>query len=156
MHQRIFGYSRKQYKSSRRSLFDSESRHYIELFLCELLCSGHGFPNLHTDGMTHWRRNGVANLPMFFDHGPVELEVIRKALRASTFSDGNEPVLLGMQNATLLAHRLRVSYRRGEVPVPVDPTIQTGPLVMAIAGMGKAPWDESVGLLVHGVTFLLL
>lgn len=43
---------------------------------------------------------------------------VAEALRARALAHGHHAVLLGVQHAALLAHRLGVRHRRAEVPVP--------------------------------------
>ena len=40
--------------------------------------------------------------------------------------------------------------------MPVNPSVESGPLVVAVGGVGQEPGDQGLLLLVHGVAPLLL
>lgn len=61
---------------------------------------------------------------------------------------GPDPGLL----TYLLAHGLGVGNGRAEEAVPLEPSIEAGPVVVPIPGVGQAPGDEGVELSGCGVT----
>lgn len=52
----------------------------------------------------------------------------------------------------LLAHGLRVGDGRAEEAIPLQPSIEAGPVVVPVAGVGQAPGDEGVELSSRRVT----
>ena len=60
-----------------------------------------------------------------------------------------------MKDPALLAHGLGVGDGGGEEAVHLDPAVQTGPLIVPVAGVGEAPGDQGVLLPVRRVTLLL-
>ena len=93
---------------------------------------------------------------MFVQNGSVQMEVIGETLRASTLTDRDNSRLLGMQHSALLAHRLGVSHGCGEETVPSHSAVQTSPVVVPVTGVGQAPGDQGVFLLVWINTLLAL
>ena len=53
-----------------------------------------------------------------------------------------------MQNSTLFGHGLGIGDGGAEVTVPIQPTVKTGPLTVPVSGVGQAPRNERVGLIV--------
>ena len=58
--------------------------------------------------------------------------------------DGHEPVLLGVEDAALLPHGLRVGDGGGEEAVPLHPAVEAGPVVVPVPGVRQAPRDQRV------------
>lgn len=63
-------------------------------------------------------------------------------LGSSTFTDSNDPVLLRMEAHADLPHWLRIRYRSGEIALPVQPTVQSFPLIVPFGCVGQAPRDQ--------------
>jgi len=56
----------------------------------------------------------------------------------------------------LFSHRLRVGDGRAEEPVPLESSVESSPVVVAVAGVRQAPRDDGVELAVHRVARLTL
>lgn len=54
----------------------------------------------------------------------------------------------------LFAHGLRVGDSRAKEAVPLQPAVQSGPVVVTVAGVGQTPGDQGVELPVQRVTWL--
>lgn len=52
----------------------------------------------------------------------------------------------------LLAHGLGVGDGRAEEAIPLEPSVEAGPVVVPVPGVGQAPGDEGVELSSRGVT----
>ena len=63
-------------------------------FELRLLVFNSSLLDLHADGPSHGRGNGVADLSMLVQDGAEELVGVREALRASAFAHTDDPVLL--------------------------------------------------------------
>ena len=70
---------------------------------------------------------------MLLDSVAVKVVVVREPLRARALPDRDETVLLGVEDPALLSHRLGIGHRRREEPVPRDPAVQSGPVVVPVA-----------------------
>ena len=66
------------------------------------------------------------------------------------------PVLYWMQHPPLFSHGLWVGDSGAEEPVHLQPAVESGPLVVPGRGVGQAPRDDGVALLVLGVALLAL
>jgi hypothetical protein len=66
------------------------------------------FAQLTSQGGSQRRGNGIPHLPMFIVNSSSEPMPVGEALRSSAFAHRHNSVLLGMENLTHLAHRLRV------------------------------------------------
>lgn len=60
-------------------------------------------------------------------------------LRPSTFADRDDPVLFRVETHADLAHWLGICDRCGEVALPVQPPVQTLPLIVPLGSVGQAP-----------------
>ena len=69
-------------------------------------------------------------------------------LRSGALANRDDAVLFRVQNATLFSHRFGISNGGAEVTVPIQPTVKTGPLTIPVSGVGQAPRNERVGLIV--------
>ena len=65
------------------------------------------------------------------------------------------PVLIRVENSALLAHGLGVGDGGGEEAVPVDPAVQTRPLVVPGPGVRETPGHHSPVLLLCRVALAL-
>jgi len=92
---------------------------------------------------------------MLVKESSVEMEVIWKSLRARTLANRNNSRLLRVKHATLFAHGLRVGDGGREEAIPGHPAVESCPVIVPVWGMGQAPWDEGVFLLVRVDAFLL-
>lgn len=63
-------------------------------------------------------------------------------LRAGTFTDRENTVLVRMEAHPDLAHGLGVSYGGREVTLPVKPPEETLPLIMTLCSVRQAPWYQ--------------
>lgn len=70
------------------------------------------------------------------------------------FQHADHAVLLRVQHAALLAHRLRVGDDGAEEAVPLEPPVETGPVVVPVPSVGQTPGDERVEPSGHGVAGL--
>lgn len=57
-------------------------------------------------------------------------------LRPSTFTDSDDPVLFRVEAHADLAHWLGICDRCGEVALPVQPPVQTLPLIVPLGSVG--------------------
>ena len=72
----------------------------VQYFLDDIT-RGDGLSDLHTNGLPHGRRHGIADLPVLVQRRPGEPEGVRESLRASALPHTDDPVLLRVKDPAL-------------------------------------------------------
>ena len=49
----------------------------------------------------------------------------------------------------LFSHRFRIGYGRAEVAIPLEPSVQAGPVIVTIGGVRQAPGNKRIALLLR-------
>ena len=96
--------------------------------------------DLAPDGACERRGHGVADLLVLVQRRPRKEERVREALGARALADADDAVLVRVQHAPLLPHRLGARHRRVEVAVHVQSSIQSLPVTMSL----RCPFENGV------------
>lgn len=63
-------------------------------------------------------------------------------LRACTFTNSKNPILIRMEAHSNFAHWLRICDGSWEVPLPIQPTKQSLPVIVSLSCVWQAPWYQ--------------
>ena len=81
---------------------------------------------------------------MSLDDSAMKLVDVREALATRTLPDSDKSILIRVQHPALLAHGLRICDGGGKESVPLQPAVQTRPVVVPVSSVRKTPGDQSV------------
>lgn len=103
-------------------------------------------PYFSPDGLCEGWGHGIADLAIFFNDVARKLVAVTKALAPGAFADTYHPILIRVQDPSLLPLGIRFCDRGAEVSRPVQPPIQARPIIMPVRRMHKGEGDGSCPL----------
>ncbi len=134
--------SREKNRKSRTYTSGHCLRLFFSLRTSAAFLLGNGDPVLEAEGGAKRRRDGVANLAVLLLDAPDKLGRVREALGPGALANAQDAVLVVVDDASLLGHRLRRREDRAKDAVLADAAVQAGPLAVRLAVVRQAPRDD--------------